>query len=255
MLIDTHAHLNNEDLYVKRHELVARAQEAGVKKIIIAGYDISSSLQAVNIAMEIPCCYALVGIHPHDASQWKNGGEEIIKQLTKNEKVIGIGEIGLDYYHDPSSRELQKKTFINQILLAKQISLPISIHDRDAHGDIIEIIKTQQAGINGGVLHCFSGSLEMAKYCIEQGFYLSFAGPITFKNAVKLQEIVRKVPLERLLVETDSPYLTPVPYRGKQNEPSFVRFTAAKVAELKEVSLAEVIIATGENARRLFKRL
>lgn len=149
----------------------------------------------------------------------------------------------------------KKKTFINQILLAKQISLPISIHDRDAHGDIIEIIKTQQAGINGGVLHCFSGSLEMAKYCIEQGFYLSFAGPITFKNAVKLQEIVRKVPLERLLVETDCPYLTPVPYRGKQNEPSFVRFTAAKVAELKEISLAEVIIATGENTRRLFKKL
>ncbi len=255
MLIDTHAHLNNEDLYEKRHELVTRAREAGVEKIIIAGYDVTSSVQAVNIAKEISCCYALVGIHPNDANEWENGGKEIIKELTKNEKVIGIGEIGLDYYHNLSSRELQKKTFIGQISLAKELSMPISIHDREAHGDIMEIIKTQEAGISGGVLHCFSGSWEMAKVCLAQGFYLSFAGPITFKNAVKLQEIVRKVPLESLLVETDCPYLTPVPYRGKQNEPSFLKFTAAKVAELKGITIDEVNIAVGENAKKLFKKL
>ena len=255
MLIDTHAHLNNEDLYEKRHELVTRAREAGVEKIIIAGYDVTSSVQAVNIAMEISCCYALVGIHPHDANEWENGGKEIIKELTKNEKVIGIGEIGLDYYHNLSSMELQKQTFIEQISLAKELSMPISIHDREAHGDLMEIIKTQEAGINGGVLHCFSGSWEMAKVCLAQGFYLSFAGPITFKNAVKLQEIVRKVPLESLLVETDCPYLTPVPYRGKQNEPSFLKFTAAKVAELKGITIDEVNIAVGENAKKLFKKL
>lgn len=252
MLFDSHAHIDDEKFDDDRDQVVARALENGITGIINVGACMASSARSITLTQKYENIYAAVGIHPHDA---KDALEEDYKQLaqwTKLHKVVAIGEIGLDYYYDLSPREVQRAVFIRQLDVARQTGVPFIIHDRDAHGEILDILKKEAKGVPG-VLHCFSGSLEMAREVLKMGLYISIAGPITFKNAAKLPEIAATVPLERLLVETDSPYLTPHPHRGKRNEPAYVKLVAQQVADLRGIELPELVKATRENIRSLFK--
>lgn len=253
MLFDTHAHLNDEAFIEDLEKVLARAKEAGVGSIANIGYDLPSSQRAVEIAQLYSSCYAAVGIHPHDAETVTNQTYEELKKLLQQPKVVAIGEIGLDYYRDLSPRDKQQTVFREQIELAKEYKLPITIHDRDAHGDILKIIKEEQAGEYGGILHCFSGSWEMAKVCMNLGFHISLAGPVTFKNAKRLQEIAPKIPLDYLLLETDCPYLTPEPYRGKRNEPAYVAEIAKFIAHLRKMDLEELAEKTTFNAKKVYR--
>lgn len=251
-IIDTHAHLDDEKFHEDREDVVTRAKEARLEYIINVGCDLSSSQKALALAEEFPMVYAGIGVHPHDAQGAHEGVFRELKELSKHNKVVAIGEIGLDYHYDFSPRELQREVFLSQLALGKELDLPVIIHDREAHGDIMEALKSKcYRGIRG-VLHCFSGSYEMAKECMNLGYYISFAGPITFTNSRRLQEVVSKVPLDFILVETDSPYLTPEPYRGKRNEPMNVRLVIEKIAEIKGLSYQSVAEKTLANAKTLF---
>jgi len=253
MFIDTHAHLDDERFQEDLEDVLARAQEARVNYIINVGYDLASSQKSVELAKSYPHIYAVVGIHPHDS---KDAVEETylqLKELTKEKKVLALGEMGLDYYWDNSPRDVQQEVFRQQIRLAKDLQLPIVIHDRDAHGDILRILQEEKAEEVGGILHCFSGSWEMAEMCLRLGFYLSFAGPLTFNNARKLVEVAQKAPLDRILTETDSPYLTPHPFRGKRNEPARVVLVAEKLADLRKETVEKIGEITLENARKAFR--
>lgn len=251
MLFDSHAHLDDERFADEQSEIIARAAAAGVTGILNAGADMDSSARAVKLAKEYPNVYAAVGMHPHDARLMVNDDYEQLAAWTADPKVVAIGEIGLDYYYDHSPREIQKKVFIRQLDVACQTGKPIIIHDRDAHGDILAIVKNEGKGI-AGVFHCFSGSVEMMKEVLKLGFYVSIAGPVTFPKSVKLKEVAAAVPLDRLLVETDCPYLTPHPHRGKRNEPAFVRLVAEEVARLRNMELEALAEATTANVKRLF---
>lgn len=252
-LVDTHTHLNDAKFAEDCESVIARAREAGVTRMINMGDTLASSEQAVTLAEAHEGLYAGVGIHPEEAFEMTACEDDILAAWAAKPEVVAIGEIGLDYYweKDPDKRRLQQRIFIRQLDLARQLHLPVCIHDRDAHGDTLAILKREGRGIRG-VLHCYSGSLEMARELLKLGWYLGVDGPLTFKNAAKLPEIVRAMPLERLLVETDAPYMAPVPMRGKRNEPSFVRFVAAKVAELRGLSLEEVARVTTRNAENLY---
>lgn len=252
MLFDSHAHIDDEQFDVDREQVIKRAIEKGVTGIINVGTCIPSSARSVALAGQYEGIYAAVGIHPHDAEGILESDYQQLIAWSKLDKVVAIGEIGLDYYRDLSPRDAQRAVFIRQIDVARQMNMPLIIHDRDAHGDILDIIKKEAKGLSG-VLHCFSGSMEMAKEVIKLGFYISIAGPVTFKNAAKLPEIAASVPLECLLVETDSPYLTPHPHRGKRNEPAYVRIVAEQVASLRGIELSALVEATSANVRRLFK--
>ncbi len=252
MLIDVHAHLEMPDFRSDLEEVIQRAKQAGVEYIFTVGTEEQDWKRAVEIAQSYPSVYAVLGVHPHNASEFDDRAILLLKELCRSEKVKAYGEIGLDFYRDLSPRDVQVKSFRQQIEVAKELKLPIVVHDRDAHTEILEILKSQKAEECGGILHCFSGDYEMASACIEMGFCISIPGTITFKNAEKLQEVVRRLPLESLLVETDAPFLTPVPFRGRRNEPSFVRYTAEKIASLKNVSFEELADATTRNARRLY---
>lgn len=219
--------------------------------LINVGSNILTSKQSIKLAHNYDFIYASVGIHPHDAQKEFDKVEEI-ERLALQEKVVAIGEIGLDYYYNDPPKEFQKEVFIKQIRLAKKLNLPIIIHDRDAHGDILDILKQEWTKDLRGVFHSYSGSVEMAFQAIEMNFYISLGGPVTFKNAKKPKEVVKAVPIEKLLIETDSPYLTPEPYRGKRNTPVYVKFVAEKIAELREMSYEEVCRITAENAIKLF---
>lgn len=251
MLFDSHAHIDDERFNEDREAVIERAFEGGLDGILNVGACMASSARAVELAEKHPRVYAAVGIHPHDA---KGAKEEDYRQLadwSSLDKVVAIGEIGLDYYYDFSPRDVQKQVFVRQLDVARQTVMPIVIHNRDSHGDMMEILRKEARGLTG-VFHCFSGSLEMAKELIKMGLYISVAGPITFKNAAKLPEIVAELPIERLLVETDCPYLTPQPYRGKRNEPLYVRYVAAQIAQIRGLAEEEVARITRENVRRLF---
>lgn len=252
-LVDTHTHLNDAKFSEDCESVIARAREAGVTRMINMGDTLASSERAVTLAEAHAGLYAGVGIHPEEAFEMTAREDDILAAWAAKPEVVAIGEIGLDYYweKDPDKRRLQQRIFIRQLDLARQLHLPVCIHDRDAHGDTLAILKREGRGIRG-VLHCYSGSLEMARELLKLGWYLGVDGPLTFKNAAKLPEIVRAMPLERLLVETDAPYMAPVPMRGKRNEPSFVRFVAAKVAELRGLSLEEVARVTTRNAENLY---
>lgn len=252
MLIDSHAHLDDPQFDQDRESMLQRAQEAGVQSIINVGYDLASSQRSVDLAEKYDFIFAAVGIHPHDAQGAEEKTWAAIKKLAAHHKVVAIGEMGLDYFRNLSPKEVQRQVFRTQINLAKEMNKPIIVHDREAHGEIMEILKQEKAPETRGVLHCFSGSWEMAQECIKMGFYISIAGPVTFQNAPNLQEIAVKVPLDRLLVETDAPYLSPSPYRGKRNESAYVRLTAEKIASLRGISLEELGEATTANTRRLF---
>ena len=249
-LTDTHAHLDFPQFDDDREEVIARALAAGVGIIINVGTDLASSRRAVTLAEAYPQIYAAVGVHPHDAKTLTDEALAELGELARHPKVVAIGEIGLDFYRDLSPRNVQREAFERQLALAQELGKPVIIHDREAHAEVMAILR-RWPGLRG-VLHCFSGDLDMAHEAIEMGFYISVAGPVTFKNARRLPEIVRQLPLERLLIETDCPYLAPHPYRGRRNEPAYVRLVAQKVAELKGMSLERVARVTTANARQLF---
>lgn len=255
-LVDTHTHLNDDKFADDVPDAVARARAAGVRRCINMGDTLASSKKAVELAHAYEGLFAGVGIHPEEARELTADDDAQLAAWAEDEKVVCIGEIGLDYYwvKDEPTRELQRKIFIHQLDLARQLHLPVCIHDRDAHADTLAILKKEGQGIPT-VLHCYSGSVEMAREFLKLGCYLGTDGPLTFKNASKLLNVIRDMPLGRLLVETDAPYMAPVPMRGKRNEPAFVRFIAEKVAELRSMTLADVARATTTNAETIYPRL
>jgi len=252
-LIDTHAHIDGRDFSPDFGDMLGRAKEAGLSHIISVGADLESSRAAVRLAGEYEHIFAAIGIHPHDAERVTDKCYDLVRELAvDNRKVVAIGEIGLDFYRDRSPREDQERVFRRFIGTARELALPIIVHDRDAHERVMTILREEKATEVGGVLHCFSGDLAMARECVAMGFYISIPGTVTYPSNNQLREVVQGVKIEHLLLETDCPYLSPVPHRGKRNEPAFVRLTAEKVAELKGLSLADVGRITSLNARRLF---
>ncbi|WP_109690540.1 TatD family hydrolase [Tumebacillus permanentifrigoris] len=252
-LIDTHSHLNSPQFADEVGDLITRARENGVGKIVIPSYDYESNLRAIEIAEQYEGIYAQVGYHPCDLNDLTDDHYQKLYEWSKLEKVVAIGEIGLDYHWDTTTPELQDEMFRKQIAIAKELNRPIIIHDREAHGDILKILKEENAAQIGGIMHCYSGSWEMAQECMKLNFYISFGGPVTFKNGKRPQEVAAKVPLDRLLVETDAPYLTPEPHRGKRNEPAYVRHVAEKIAALRELSYEEIALQTTKNANEIFR--
>ncbi len=254
MLIDSHAHIQGKEYAGEVEAVIARAREAGVEKIIAVGGagDMSSNTEAIALAKIFPDIYATVGMHPHDAKDVGADELKTLKELAADPKVIAVGETGLDYYYDHSPREVQRRVFAEFIHLARETGLPIVVHERDAAHDAADLLRAEGAGKLRGVIHCFTGDYEAACAYLDLGFYISFTGIITFKNADALRDVVRKVPLDHLFVETDSPYLTPVPYRGRRNEPAYVRYVAETVAGVKGLSLEEIARVTTQNVRELF---
>lgn len=255
MLIDTHAHINVEQFDEDREQVIERALDAGVTRIVNIGYNRETIPSSLKLAEEYDFIYSTVGWYPQDAINMEEGDLEWLESLCSHPKVVAIGEIGLDYYWDTSPKELQQQIFREQIRLARRMNLPIVIHNREAHGDVVRILKEENAAEVGGIMHCFSGSWEIAKQCLDMNFYISFGGPITFKNAVRPKEVLAKVPLDRLLIETDCPYLTPHPYRGKRNEPAYVRYVAEAAAEIKGIEMEEIARITTENVFQVFTKM
>ena len=252
MLIDSHSHLEMPEFKKDLEQVIQRAMESGVEHIFTVGTEKKGWMRALEIAHSHPSVYAILGVHPHNAKEIDEETYSTLRKLCRDEKVRAYGEIGLDFYRNLSPRDVQLRRFREQIGLAKEIGLPVVIHDRQAHRETLEILKSEKAGECKGIIHCFSGDYEMAKDCIEMGFYISVPGTITYKNADGFQEIVKRLPLETLLIETDAPFLAPVPFRGKRNEPSFVRYTAQKVAEIKKVSFEKIAEMTTENAFQIY---
>jgi TatD DNase family protein len=253
MLIDSHAHLEMPEFKQDLTEVIQRAKASGVEYIFTVGTEKKDWTRALEIAHSYLSVYAVLGVHPHNAREIDDEAYSTLKRLCRDEKVKAYGEIGLDFYRNLSPRAVQLKRFQEQIVLAKELKLPIVIHDREAHQETLGILKSEKAEDCGGIIHCFSGDYHMAKECIEMGFYISVPGTVTFKNTGGFQEIIQRLPLESLLIETDAPFLAPVPFRGKRNEPSYVRYTAQKVAEIKKVSLEKVAEVTTENALRVYR--
>lgn len=253
MLFDTHIHLDAEQFQIDRDELIMKARENGVRNMINVGFNRTTIPTTMALAEQYDFIYAAVGWHPTDSLDFTDADLAWIEQLCDHPKVVAIGEIGLDYYWDTAPKEVQKRVFAAQIELAKAKNKPIVIHNRDAHEDVLKALKHNDAKQVGGVMHCFSGSWEMAKQCLDMNFYISFGGPVTFKNARVPKEVLAQVPLDRILIETDAPYLAPHPYRGKRNEPSFVRLVAETGAHIKGMSVDEFIEITHKNAKKCFK--
>ncbi|MFC5406753.1 TatD family hydrolase [Cohnella soli] len=253
MLIDTHAHLDSPKFDSDREEVISRAREAGVDTIVNIGFNRETIPTTMALAEKYPFIYAAVGWHPTDAIDMKLEEDLAwIERLCSHPKVVAIGEIGLDYYWDTSPKDVQHVVFREQIRLARRLKKPIVIHNRDAHEDVIRLLKEEKADEIGGIMHCFSGSWETAKLCLDMNFHISFGGPVTYKNARVPKEVLERVPLDRLLIETDAPYLTPHPHRGKRNESAYVRLVAEAAAEIKGISLEEIGKITSENAKRCF---
>jgi TatD DNase family protein len=252
MLFDTHVHLNAEQYEEDLEEVISRAQNAGVSHMVCVGFDRPTIQKAMELAERYDFIYACVGWHPVDAIDMKDEDLLWIEELAAHPKVVAIGEMGLDYHWDKSPKDIQKEVFRKQIQLAKRVRLPIVIHNREATADIVEILKEEGAAEVGGIMHCFSGSPEVAVECLKMNFYISLGGPVTFKNAKKPKEVAELIPLEKLLIETDCPYLAPHPYRGKRNEPGYVKLVAEQIAEIKGLSFEEVATVTTANAKKLF---
>lgn len=252
MLFDSHCHMNDERYDTDRSEVLQRAREAGVKYLVNPGADLATSEQAVRLAAAHPWIYAAVGVHPHDAKDMGEAGLQLIRHLAGKPKVVAIGEIGLDFHYDFSPREVQRHWFVEQLRLARTLKLPVIIHDREANQEVFDTLKAEHAFETGVLMHCYSGSAELARQYIRQGAMISIAGPVTFPNARKTVEVVEAVPLDRLFIETDGPYLTPVPYRGKRNEPAYVAYVAQRIAQIKGISVEEVARQTYRNAAAFF---
>lgn len=258
-LIDTHLHLDFDAFDDDREAVIERALAAGVQRMITIGINRETCRRAVALAEQYAPVYAAVGIHPNDATEWDIETERELRELARHPKVVAIGEIGLDYYWERVPHDVQARVFRTQLALASELGLPVIIHDRDAHADVLNILRewveSGRAPTPPGVLHCFSGDHAMAEEALALGFYVGVDGPVTFKNARALQALVAQLPLDRLLVETDAPFLTPHPYRGKRNEPAYVRFVAEKIAELQNCTFETVAHQTTRNAETLFARL
>lgn len=252
MLFDSHAHYDDEKYTKDRYEVIGRAHEQGVSYILNASSDIASSVESISLSQELDYVYAAVGVHPHNVGEINDNTITTLADFAENKKVVAIGEIGLDYYYDNYPREAQKYWFARQINLAKNVKLPIIVHSRDAHEEVLNIIKNERASEVGGVFHCFAGSVEMAKILLNHNFYISIGGVVTFKNAKTILDVAAYVPNDRLLIETDCPYLTPEPHRGKRNDSGYLYLVAEKIAEIKGLSFQEVAQMTTENGKRLF---
>ena len=250
MIFDSHAHLDHRRFDGDRDEIFASLHENGVGGVMNIGCDLSSSLKSVALAEKYPFVFAAVGSHPDDAGNFTEATAQMYASLAKNPRVRAIGEIGLDYYYDDNPPQVQKACFIRQMELARELNMPVILHDRDAHGDTLDIVR-RFPGVKG-VFHCYSGSAEMAQEVVKLGYYVGFTGVITFKNARKAVQALQAVPLDRILVETDCPYMAPEPHRGKRCDSRLLPFPVQRMAELRGISLEEMTAATEENAKRLF---
>ncbi|GED72062.1 hydrolase TatD [Brevibacillus reuszeri] len=253
MLFETHAHLNAKEFDEDREEVIARARENGVSTIVNIGFNAETIPTCMELAEAHDFIYAVIGWHPQDAKDMTDEHLEWIEELSRHPKVVGLGEMGLDYYWDTSPKDVQAEVFRKQIRLARKLDMPIIIHNRDAHQDVLTILKEEKAADVGGIMHCFSGSWETAKLALDMNFYISFGGPLTFKNAKQPKEVAAKVPLGKLLIETDCPYLTPHPFRGKRNESGYVRYVCEEMANIRGLSYEEMAQITSDNAKRLFR--
>lgn len=250
MIFDTHAHYDDKKFDADRREVLAAMPAKGVSLIVDPGCDGESSRAACALAQEFPFVYAAVGWHPEEWQSWNGESMALLRSLCAQPKVVAIGEIGLDYYWDTEHKALQKEMFERQLSLAIERKLPVIVHDREAHGDCLEIVMNYPEA--RGVFHCFSGSVEMARELLHRGWYLGFDGPITYKNAVKALDVIAACPTDRMLLETDSPYLSPVPNRGKRNDSRNLPYIAARIAEIKGMTTEEVAEVTLQNGKRLF---
>ena len=253
MIFDSHTHYDDDRYNEDRDEIILRTQSEGVGLIMNVGACLDTSQSSIELAEKYSFIYASVGIHPHVVENIKDGDMEKLYEMSLHEKVMAIGEIGLDYFYDNSPRELQKRWFIRQIDIAKQAHLPIIIHSRDATGDLLKILKSENAGSTGGVLHCFSGSKETMNEVLKFGFYVAFGGAVTFKNAVRIRDAVKSIPDDKILIETVCPYLSPEPYRGKRNYSTYLRYVIEKIAEIRGTTSEYIEELTFNNAAELFK--
>lgn len=261
MLFDSHAHLNSERYQNDLDKIIEAIEKSDLSYVMDIGYDLESSVMAIEHAKKYPWCYAAIGCHPHDTKTMDEATLAMFKGLAKKPKVQAIGEIGLDYYYNHSEKDVQQYWFRRQIQLALELDMPIVIHDRDANDDVMRILKeegvfsrerAEKLGDAKLLMHCYSGSKELARQYVKLGATISIAGPITYKNARKTVEVVEEIPLEHILIETDAPYLTPEPFRGKRNQPDFVKYTAEKIAEIKGISYEETARITCNNAKSFF---
>lgn len=253
MFFDSHAHLDDDKYSDDREEVISLLESQGTSLVMNVASDMVTSHQSIELAEKYPFIYASVGVHPCSTGEMTETDIEILKELSKHEKVKAIGEIGLDYYWDNPDREIQKKWFRSQMQLAMELDMPFIIHDRDAHEDCINILKEFNIKKTGGVMHCFSGSAEMARQIISMGMMIALGGAITFKNAAKTVKVAQEIPLEHIIIETDSPYITPEPFRGKRNTPGYVKFVAQKIAEIKGIDVDAVAKITMSNTKRLYR--
>ncbi len=252
MLFDTHAHIDMDNFKDNFGEILENAKNDGVKNILIPGVEPEGFERITMLAEKYENVFGAVGVHPSDAKKFDDVAESKMREFLTHPKIIAVGEIGLDYYWDKSYNELQKEVFERQIHIAKEFKNPVLVHDREAHHDTLEILKKTNARETGAVMHCFSGSPEFALECVREGFYIALGGVVTFKNALKPKEVAKTVPLERLLLETDAPYLAPVPFRGKENQPAYTKLVAQEIASLRGISFEEVAETTTANAKRFF---
>ncbi len=255
MAIDSHCHLNDDAYNEDLNQVIERLDKSGVNIAVTIGYDLESSIKGLEIANANENIYCVVGFHPECVASYKDEMLLELEKLCDNEKVVAIGEIGLDYHYEGYDKDLQKEIFIKQLDLARKLQLPVVIHQRDCGFDLLEILKKHSHGIKGIILHCFSESVEMAKEFLKLGCYISFAGTLTFKNARQLPEVAKLVPLDKMLTETDCPYLTPHPFRGRRNEPSYVTYVVEKLAEIKGMTVTEIEKQVEDNLKRVFDKI
>lgn len=251
MLIDSHAHLDNERFDLDREYLIENLEKNGMEMVINVGADIESSRESLELAKKYENIYAVVGVHPHAAKEIDEDTFDEIRSLCSHPKVVGIGEIGLDYYYDNSPRDVQRKYFREQLRLAKELGMPVVVHTRDADEDTLEILDEEKEGLKIEI-HSFLSDRDQLKKYLDMGFFIGIGGPVTFKKTDELKEVVKMIPLDKLLIETDAPYLAPHPYRGKRNEPIFAKQTAKFIAKLKGISLEELIDVTNKNTKQFF---
>lgn len=252
MFIDTHVHLNAEQYEEDLQEVIDRALQAKVETMVVVGFDRKTIVRTMELVEKYDFIYGVIGWHPVDAIDCTEEDLKWIEELTAHPKIVGIGETGLDYYWDKSPKDVQQELFRKQIRLAQKVNLPIIIHNRDATGDVVQILREENAASVGGVMHCYSGSVEIARECTKMNFMISLGGPVTFKNARLPKEVAAQIPLEYLMIETDAPYLAPHPHRGKRNEPALVPLVAEEIARLKELSVEEIAHVTTTNAKKFF---
>lgn len=253
MIFDTHAHYDDKAFDEDRHELLSSMNSNGVKRIVNVGANLSGSERSIELSREYDFIYAAVGVHPDDAAEITQEGLAKLYEMTQNDKVVAIGEIGLDYYWNKENKEVQAEAFIKQIDFAKESGLPIIVHSREAAEDTMKILREKDAAKNGGVIHCFSYSKEIAKEAIAMGFNIGIGGVLTFSNAKKVKETVAEIPIERIVLETDCPYLAPVPYRGERNNSTYISRVVEEIARIKNLTAEEVMRVTYDNACKMYR--